>query len=138
MKEKNKYTLPEQTQKLLDAGRFKDCFTLLRRRLTEYPIPGGLNLLSQSESTYRYLLDFYARGLVDPGREEMLSAIRFDLCSIAQRLEKETEATDSPELYFSTLRMCRLRPAKLPEIITKLIELKAMADLSLSAGTYPL
>ncbi|MDE6547596.1 MAG: hypothetical protein K2L22_01230 [Muribaculaceae bacterium] len=137
MKEKSKYSLTDQIKKLLEAGRYKDSFTLIRRRLTEVPVAGALNKISQDESTYRYMLDFFSRGLADPGRDAMLADIRRDLIDIAQKIEKETAATDSPEVYFSTLRMSRLRPADLRACIKKIIELKAMSDLSLSAGTYP-
>lgn len=122
---------------LLDAGRCKDCFTLLRRRLTEVPVAGALNRVAQTESTYRYMLDFFARGLADPGRERMLASMRAELIDIAQKIDKETSATDSPELYFATLRMCRLRPASLRSSVDKVVELKAMADLALGAGQYP-
>ncbi len=137
MKKDTKYTLPVQISKLLQAGRYKDSFTLLRRRLTENPVAGCLNRLSRTESTYKYMLDYFARGLEDPGRDEMLAGIRWELGDIAQRIDKESTATDSPELYFSTLRMCRLRPADIRSCISKMMELKAMADLSLSAGQYP-
>ncbi len=137
MKDKVKYTLPEQMKKLLEAGRYKDCFTLLRRRLTEVPVAGGLNRVAQLESTYRYMLDYFARGLTDSGREAMLATIRIDMLDIAQKIDKDSAATDSPDLYFSTLRMCRLRPSSLQASIDKIIELKAMADLALSSGQYP-
>lgn len=137
MKEKTKYSLPVQIKKLLEAGRYKDCFTLLRRRLTEVPLAGALNRVAQAESTYRYMLDFFARGLADPGREAMLSSMRHDLLDIAQKIDRDTAASDSPELYFSTLRMCRLRPASLSEAVKRIVELKAMADLALSSGQYP-
>ncbi|MDE6562447.1 MAG: tetratricopeptide repeat protein [Muribaculaceae bacterium] len=137
MKDKTKYSLTDQIKKLLEAGRYKDCFTLIRRRLTEVPVAGALNKISQDESTYRYMLDFFSRGLADPGREAMLADIRHDMIDIAQHIEKEAAATDSPEIYFSTLRMSRLRPADIHACIKKIIELKAMSDLSLSAGTYP-
>lgn len=137
MKEKTKYTLPEQTKKLLEAGRYKDCFTLLRRRLTETPIPGTLNKISQNESTYKYMLDYFSRGLSDPGREALLAEIRRSLFDIAQQIDKETSSSDSPEIYFSTLRMCRLRPSTLTTSFDKVKELKAMTDLALAAGQYP-
>lgn len=137
MKEKNKYSLPVQAKMLLDAGRYKDCFTLMRRRLTEVPLPGAFNKISQTESTYKYMLDFFARGLADPGRKAMLAEIRHTLTEIAQQIEKEASSSDSPDIYFSTLRMCRLRPAKIKDCIKKIIELKAMSDLSLTAGSYP-
>ncbi|MDE7346992.1 MAG: tetratricopeptide repeat protein [Muribaculaceae bacterium] len=137
MKDKVKYSLPVQIKKLLDAGRYKDSFTLLRRRLTEVPVAGALNRVSQSESTYRFMLDYFARGLADPGRDAMLASIRHELLDIAQKIDKDISATDSPELYFSTLRMCRLRPVSLAATVEKLVELKAMADLALSSGQYP-
>lgn len=137
MAEKTKYTLSEHLQQLLDAGRYKDSFTLMRKRLVEVPIPGALNQLSQAESTYRYMLDYFTKGLEDPGRDSMLADIRFSLRNIAQRLEKEAQVSDSPDLYYSTLRMCRLRPTDLQASVAKIIELKANADLALSAGQYP-
>lgn len=137
MAEKTKYTLSEHLQQLLDAGRYKDSFTLMRKRLVEAPIPGALNQLSQAESTYRYMLDYFTKGLEDPGRDSMLADIRFSLRNIAQRLEKEAQVSDSPDLYYSTLRMCRLRPTDLQASVAKIIELKANADLALSAGQYP-
>ncbi|MDE6697121.1 MAG: tetratricopeptide repeat protein [Muribaculaceae bacterium] len=137
MKEKTKYSLPEQTKKLLEAGRYKDCFTLLRRRLTETPIPGALNKISQNESTYKYMLEYFSRGLSDPGREDMLAEIRRSLFDIAQQIDKDASSTDSPEIYFSTLRMCRLRPTLLATSFDKVKELKAMADLALASGQYP-
>ena len=137
MKEKTKYSLPVQTRMLLDAGRFKDCFTLLRRRLTEVPLAGALARVSQAESTYRYMLDYFSRGLADPGRDAMMASLRVDLIDIAQKIDKDISATDSPELYFSTLRMCRLRPASLTEALSRTVQLKAMADLALGTGQYP-
>ncbi len=83
------------------------------------------------------MLDFFSRGLADPGIEGMLADIRHDLTDIAQKIEKEAASTDSPEIYFSTLRMRRLRPSDLKDTIAKIIELKAMADDSLTARTYP-
>lgn len=137
MKDKVKYSLPQQTKKLLEAGRYKDCFTLLRRRLTEVPVAGALNRVAQAESTYRYMLDYFARGLSDPGRDDMLASMRHEILDISQKIDKDAAATDSPDLYFSTLRMCRLRPASIINVIEKIVELKAMADLSLSAAQYP-
>ncbi|MDE5586287.1 MAG: hypothetical protein K2I92_08095, partial [Muribaculaceae bacterium] len=137
MKDKVKYSLPVQVRMLLKAGRYKDCFMLLRRRLTEVPVQGALNRVSQAESTYRYMLEYFARGLADPGRDEMLASLRHELLDIAQKIDKDMSATDSPELYFSTLRLCRLRPSSLQESVDRIVELKAMADLALGAGEYP-
>lgn len=137
MKGKTKYSLPVQIRLLIDSGRYKDCFTLLRRRLTEVPLAGELARVAQAESTYRFMLDYFSRGLADPGREAMLASLRLEILDIARKIDKDVQATDSPELYFATLRMCRLRPASLRKELERIVELKAMADITLSAGEYP-
>lgn len=137
MKESVKYTLPEQTHRLLDAGRMKDALTLLRRRLLEMPLPEVLNKVSQAENSYRYMLRYFQDGQSDPGRESMLSSLRSDLLSAADRIDKETNATDSSALYFATLRMCRLRPASIETLMEEIIRKESMVQLSLSADGNP-
>lgn len=122
---------------MINNCRYKDAITLLRRRLTESPIPKLLGVLSQAESTYRYMLQYYAKGVADPGRNEVLAGIRSDLLAIADMLDREQSAADSSELYYSTLRMCRLRPGDIGEVLRSLKEMKAMLQLAESAGVYP-
>ena len=137
MEQTPEYTLPEQTEKLIDSGRYKDAFTLLRRRLTETPLPRALSELSQAESTYRYLLQYYAQGATDPGREGVLADIRSRLLDIADGIDRENSVTDSPQLYYSTLRMCRMHPSDIDTLLKTLVEKNSMMQLSLSAGEYP-
>ena len=137
MKEPAKYSLPEQTLRLIDSGRYKDCFTLLRRRLTETPVAGLPASLSNAESTYRYMLQYFLQGGLDPHRPAVLAGIKADLLDIADKIEKENLTADSSDLYFSTLRMRRLRPKGVRESMAAIIEKTAMADLAISAGEYP-
>ncbi|MBO5445050.1 MAG: hypothetical protein J5995_06880 [Muribaculaceae bacterium] len=136
MKTSRDYSLSEQTQILVKNGRYKDAFTLLRRRLTEFPIPRQLNRLSQTESTYRYLLQYFASGASDPGRASVLADIRNTLLSISSIIEKEQYAADSSQQFYSTLRMCRMHPADIEGILASLSERKAMLQLAESAGAY--
>lgn len=137
MNETPRYTLPEQTRRLIEAERVKDTFTLLRRRLHEEPLPGLLNKVNQAENAYRYLLQYFEQGANDPGRDDMMKTLRSDLLSVADRIDKEANATDSPELYFSTLRLCRLRPAEADALVSSIVQKESMARLSISAGEYP-
>lgn len=121
----------------MEAGRFKDTFTLLRRRLQEEPLPGLLNKVNQSENAYRYLLQYFRQGANDPGREDMMRTLRSDLLSVAERIDKEARSADSSELYFSTLRMCRLRPAQISDLVASIVQKESMAMLAISAGEYP-
>ncbi len=137
MKDNDIKTLPEQTSDLICSGRYSDAITLLRRRLSANPIPGCLNRLNNIDNTYKYLLQYYLQGTSDPGRDDVLADIRRDLSSIADSIEREQLVEDSSEQYFSTLRMCRLRPIDIKSTLASLIEQKFMAELAIAAGSYP-
>lgn len=88
MKSTTDYSIANQTYTLIKNGRYKDAFTLLRRRLMEAPVPRQLNRLMQAENTYRYMLKYFAQGASDPGRDDVLAGIRCDLLSIADSIER--------------------------------------------------
>jgi len=138
MKDNSIKTLPERTNDLISSGRYKDAITLLRRRLSENPIPGCLNRLNLTDNTYKYLLQYYLQGASDPGRDNVLADIRRDLSSIADYIDRERLAEDSSDQYFSTLRMSRLRPIDIKATLASLIERKSMAELAIAAGSYPI
>ncbi|MCM1491008.1 MAG: tetratricopeptide repeat protein [Muribaculum sp.] len=138
MTDNNIKTLLSQTGELLKSGRYKDTFTLLRRRLNEHPVAGCLGRLNQTENTYKYLLQYFAQGASDPGRQEMLGDIRRELLEIAGLIEKEVNAEDSSEQFYSTLRMRRMRPVDLNSALASILECKSMADLTITAGSYPM
>lgn len=135
MKETTRYTIPQQTRLLIASGRIKDAMTFLRRRLTESPQPGGLTALSRLESTYRFMLQYLAGGGSDPDRDKVLADIRTGLLDIADTLQIENEAVDSSELYYSTLRFSRLRPADIEDMIATVIGANAEASLAQSVGS---
>lgn len=137
MKENKIKTLTGQAKELINAGRYKDTFTLLRRRLSETPVAGCLGKLSQAENTYKYLLQYYANGVSDPGREDVLCDIRRELFDIADKIERESAVSDSSDIYYSTLRMCRMRPIGIDATLASLVENKSMAELAIAAGSYP-
>lgn len=130
-------SLSDQASRLLDAGRFKDTFTLLRRRLGELSVAGGMARLNHDESTYRYMLQYFQQGFADPGRAKVLADIRFDLLDLAQTLDRESHASDSSGLYYSTLRMSRLRPVDVMCTLEEIARKDAVAQLALSADSYP-
>lgn len=137
MKETTRYTIPEQTRLLITSGRIKDAMTFLRRRLTENPQPGVLTQLSRLENTYKYMLEYLAQGGSDPGRESVLSEIRTGLLDIADTLQLENDSLDSSDLFYSTLRFSRLRPADLEDTIATVIGANAEASLAQSVGSDP-
>lgn len=125
------------TMALLDSGCYKDCFALLRRRLAELPMAGALSRLNAAESTYRYMLQYFQQGFADPGRQKVVSDIRRELMDIAQTLHRESKVSDSSGLYYSTLRMVRMRPLDVADTLEAITRKDAMASLAVSAGSYP-
>lgn len=138
MKENYSNSTYSQALQLLDAGRYKDTFTLLRRRLGETPVAGCLGRLNQAESTYKYLLQFFSQGADDPGRGDMLSDLKSDLLDVAGSIDREADASDSPRQYYSTLRMLRLRPVDVESIIGTVMEKDSMSELAIAADSYPM
>lgn len=138
MKENYSNTTYSQTSQLLDAGRYKDSFTLLRRRLGETPVSGCLSRLNQAESTYKYLLQFFSQGADDPGRSGMLSDLKSELLDIAASIDREAASSDSPGQYYSTLRMLRLRPEDIQSLTKTVVEKDSMSELAMAADSYPL
>lgn len=109
--------------------------TFLKRRLTESPLPGALTALSRLESTYRYMLQYLAKGGYDPDRDRILADIRSGLAEIADSIQIENDAVDSSELFYSTLRMSRLRPAAIKDLTAAITAARAEASLAVSAGS---
>lgn len=103
----------------------------------EVPIAGLPAKVTHAENSYRYMLQYFRQGAADPGRDAMIAGIKTDILDVADKIDKETNATDSSDLYFSTLRMCRLRPAAIGVTLESLIQKDAMQQLALSAGEYP-
>lgn len=138
MKENYSNTTYSQAFQLLDTGRYKDTFTLLRRRLDETPVAGGLGRINQAESTYKYLLQFFSQGADDPGRDGMLSELKSELLEIAGSVDREAASSDSPSQYYSTLRMLRLRPVDIENLSKIVVEKDSMSELAIAADSYPM
>lgn len=86
------------------AGRLRDAFSYLRNlseRLMTWELTSSINSLEQS---YRYMLDYAAKGTVDPGRDGMYRSICENILTYSDRLLRHGLRRESPTLYFNTLR----------------------------------
>lgn len=66
--------------------------------------PDQSRRIEDIESTYRYLLQYLVTGAEDPTRPRMLRTIAAGLATVADTLLRHTRATDTPTLYYNTLR----------------------------------
>ena len=130
--------IPLHTAALLSDGRYKDSIDYLRQRLTENPQSKCLGTLNQAESTLRYLLRYFGQGADDPQRYRILADIRRTLLDIADTLDREMNASASPLMYFSTLRLNRMRAVDIQKALDDVVENKSMSELAITAGSYPL
>ncbi|MCM1517865.1 MAG: tetratricopeptide repeat protein [Pseudoflavonifractor sp.] len=63
------------------------------------------------EDSYRMMLRYAADGVEDPGRGQVYDSIVGRMYGIIDRVSRERYKTDSPTLYFNTLRYEHLQPA---------------------------
>lgn len=66
--------------------------------------------IERLKTDYNYLSQYALQGAQDPRRAELLGAIASSVVMIADTTMRHAEMTDSPKLYFSTLRYEKLQP----------------------------
>ncbi len=130
MTEKEVQDNRKDIKKLGREGRFQEAFLLLRSLAERM---GWRELFSQivtREETYRYMLEYAAKGVVDPGRKELYEAIREDIMTFSDRLHRKWLKKESPELYFNTLRYEGMqRGDTIPELLKQYDEISDQFSL---------
>ena len=104
---------------LLDGRRVKDAIDGLRalaREAANGPIIDAIDVVEQS---YRYMLQYAADGVSDPERDRIYNDIVIKIKEIADVVVNELVAKTSPKLYYSTLRVERVRPETLESLVKR-------------------
>lgn len=112
-------------RRFVAEGRLRDAFIRLRNlseRLMTWELTSSIDSLEQS---YRYMLDYAAKGSVDPGRDGIYTSICEDILTDTDRLSRHGLRRESPTLYFNTLRY---EGTKGDDTIPALIESYAALD----------
>lgn len=110
----------EKINKLINSSRYNESFLLLKSRMNQFPgVKKELEKLKQSESTYRYMLDYIAEGNQDPSREDMMEQIRDVLHEANDVLRRESKLTDSRDIYSATRRLEQLRQSTIYHYLDK-------------------
>lgn len=58
---------------------------------------------------YRYMLDYFARGAADPGRDQLLADTSDAARALCDELTRRALMAENPTLYFNTARNCGVR-----------------------------
>lgn len=123
-----------EIKELLNARSVHDAIITLEKQPGLKKNPAVADLLGRQKETYRYLIHYAIEGFNDEGRMKTLSDIVSSLNFINDYLLRESLATDSSDIYFSTMRLERLRNSDLKEKIERYRNARTMDLLSHEAN----
>lgn len=86
-------------------GRLHDAFSSLKElseKLMTWEVTSSIISL---EGSYKYMLDYAAKGMNDPDRDDIYKSICSDIQTYADRMARLWLRRESPTLYFNTLRV---------------------------------
>ena len=86
------------------AGRLAIAFSILRNfseQLMTWEITDEVNRLEES---YKYMLHYAMKGVNDPQRQSLYADLENRMKALADRLDRHASITDTPTLYFNTIR----------------------------------
>ena len=104
---------------LLDGGRVKEAIDGLRALAREAANGSIIDGIDAVEQSYRYMLQYAADGVSDPERGKIYDDIVVKLKEIVDVVVNELVAKTSPKLYYSTLRVERMRPESLDTLVSR-------------------
>ena len=117
----------------LDKSQLTDAFRLISVLMDETGIMSFKEKVNQLKLTYRYMLHYFAEGMADDSRETMFRDIVNSLRDIMQSLIIEKKLADSPDLFYSTSRICRHRNISFANHIDKIDDVSSNIALGEAA-----
>ncbi len=124
----------EKIKKLLNERSIHDAIMALENLPGLKKNPAVADLLGKQKETYKYMIHYTLEGFIDEGRVKTISDIISSLQFINDYLLREALATDSSDIYFSTLRLERLRHSDLKGKIDRYRKAQTMDNLSHEAN----
>lgn len=112
----------EEISRLLASNRLNAAIKLLREETDclSSDTPGSLEIrrgLDRASETYRFMRDFLLRGEEDKGRTELFSQLKEDVTAEAYHLLFLSDMETSSKEFYSTLRLGRISPVSLTELV---------------------
>lgn len=93
-----------KVERYVGERRLRDAFAMARS-LAEGMMNGVESReIAAAEEGYRYMLEYAARGVEDPARDEMTRRFGSAVLDAVDRLDRENRKPDTPTCYFNTLR----------------------------------
>ncbi len=101
-KEINKFV--EDVDRLLVEKRLADVFAKLRNVATSVSAWPLNDRIAKAEQGYNYMLSYMVDGSSDPSRADIYASLLTEAAAIRDALVRQLSLTDTPTLYFGTLR----------------------------------
>lgn len=122
-----------RAKSLLESYKVADAFSILEDIATEdcnYKIADRLKHVKQ---TYRYMIHYMTEGIEDTSRPDVYRQTLDTLYQICEDILIDKFMIGSPEIFFSTSRICRHRKLTFPVLWNSLMEAEAKLQLAASA-----
>lgn len=92
--------------------------------------------LDSLRETYTLMQRYLATGAPDPSREDMTRSLCRDILAMADRLDFDRLASDSPGSYYSTARVLSSHPRTLEKTMAEFDEARMQYAVSVETGDY--
>lgn len=118
MADSNIDTRCAQARDYVTRHRLRDAFRIVRGMVptTSWRITSELDKL---EEHYALMINYAMDGAPDPQRESVHADIMSKLLTLIDRVGREAKITDSPDLYFSTVRYERTQPDTIETLLSE-------------------
>ncbi len=110
-------SMRNKVNQLIEEGSLNQAMEILKSNETVRMSPSLMSRLSTDRETYKYMVKFFLDGVPDKDREKVSAQIAEGLRTIADGAVRESRVQESPDLYSSTLRMNRHKPATISSLI---------------------
>lgn len=109
MKVNNIKDFGRRTAKQIHDGKLRDAFAAMRTFSENSMNWETTSRINQLEQNYRYMLDYFARGVDDPGRRGVYDGIVTEARSICDSLVRQALMAETPTLYYNVARTMSVR-----------------------------
>lgn len=119
--------------RLLDGNHVADAFVILENIAQEEQNYKATDNLKRLRQTYGYMVHYLIEGVDDKTRREVYDGTLSSLRLIANDILLDKLVIDSPDVYFSTARICRHRNLRFEVLWNRLKEVEAKLSLAEAA-----
>lgn len=121
MTDKTIHTNLNKVHKAVASGRPGVALLALRRAVGSCGLWQYSSEIDDMENSYRYMVNYMMDGGTDPGREDFVEDLSHSIRIMADRIDRDVNTADAPELYYAKIRTSSLVPDNIAALVTKCV-----------------